>query len=77
MAWNAKIRSMSEPVLPELRPSSSGSYEVFVLAKTVSKSKDNCSQEISASCSIDILSPSIYGNSRCILSLSQLPIVKA
>ena len=47
-------------------PFSSGSYEVFVLAKTVSKSNDNCSQEISASSSMEILSPSIYGNSRVI-----------
>ena len=73
MALNARILSISEPVLPELLPSLSGSYDVFVLAKIISKSRFNSAHDSIASNKIDSLSPSMYGSSKSTFSESQLP----
>ena len=72
---NARILSISDPVLPELLPLESGLYEVIVLAKIVLKFKLSFSHEFSASRNISVLSPFMYGRWKLTFSESQLPIL--
>ena len=76
MVWNARILSTSAPDLPELRPCSSGLYDVLVFVSTVSKLRPRESHDSSASSSMVALSPEMYGRKKETLSLSQLPIEK-